>query len=158
MRIAQLAYGLLLAIYITPIAHGQDSRMRFVESRRSIGHASESGYHSCRLVRENAFVRIPAPTIYKQRKALQKAALSNISVRNWGSAPEEAKQAIGYAIDIWSQLITSSQPIGIDVSRAISFPRVGHKYSPPVALFERLVYGVLERLSSSDGIKGVVVS
>ena len=44
------------------------------------------------------------------------------------------------------------------MSRAISFPRVGHKYSPPVALFERLVYGVLERLSSSDGIKGVVVS
>ena len=44
------------------------------------------------------------------------------------------------------------------LSRAISFPRVGHKYSPPVALFERLVYGVLERLSSSDGIKGVVVS
>lgn len=43
-----------------------------------------------------------------------------------------------------------------EVSRATSFPRVGHKYSPTCCVIERSWYGIEERLSSGLFVEGRV--
>lgn len=64
----------------------------------------------CRVIRQNVFTKISPPSVYSERTALSKVATSNFVVVESLSypLPTYQRQALDYAVEIWSYLINTS--------------------------------------------------
>lgn len=62
----------------------------------------------------NAFTKVDAPSIYRDRVALGKTQTTTINIHWVNTFPESAKPAIQEAVKIWQWLLNSNIPITID--------------------------------------------
>ena len=74
--------------------------------------------HGCKGVKQNVFTKVSAPSIFSERTILGKVSTSNFVVveSQDNPLPSGSRQALDYAIEIWSYLIntnSSSQEIKV---------------------------------------------
>ena len=87
--------------------NAQESQMK--GTVKKLNHHCDEGV---KIIPINNYTRVPEPLFYTQRRALNKPAFSTITIHQvTGNPPNAAIAVVNKAIDIWSQLISSSQPI-----------------------------------------------